>query len=99
MHFKIDTKDTFSIIKPLIGEINAKLTGALQEKCEEMRQSGSKNFIIDLQECKEIDKPARKGLIALHTEVYSREQSLVFTGINDKIMEVLKDDETIYLLK
>ncbi len=98
MEFKIDTKDAFSIIIPLVGEINAKLTGALREKCEEMRQSGSKNFIVDLQHCKEIDKQARKELVRLHEESYSNERSLVFTGINGNIMEVLKDDETDLLI-
>ncbi len=51
MEFKIDTKDTFSIIMPIIDTISAKLTGELRQKCGEMRQSGSKNFIVDLQHC------------------------------------------------
>ena len=55
MEFKIDTKDTFTIIMPETAEINAKMTGALLEKCGEMRQSGSNNFIIDLTNCTKFD--------------------------------------------
>ena len=98
MEFKIDTKDTFTIIKPIIEGISAKLTGELHQKWEEMRQSGSKNFIIDLSECKEIDNSAIEGLIKLHEESYSNDQSVVFTGINPKVMQALKENETDLLI-
>ena len=98
MDFKIDTKDTFTTIMPLEKEISAKLTGELGVKLEEMRQSGSKNFIVDLQHCEKIDENAIPELITLHEESYSREQSLVFTGINEKIISALKKDESDRLL-
>ncbi len=98
MEFKIDTKDSFTIIMPAAGEINAKLTGALNEKCTEMRQSGSNNFIIDFQNCTDLDKSAIPGLLALHEESYGLEQSCVFTGINKQSMAVLKEDETDLLI-
>jgi len=98
MEFKIDTKNTFTIIMPPEGPINAKLTGALHEKVVEMRQSGSKNFIIDFQLCDEIDKTTINELVLLHEESYSLDQSLVFTGISDRLMAVIKKDETDLLL-
>ena len=98
MEFKIDTKDTFSIITPIAGEINANLTGALGEKCTQIRQSGSNNIIIDFQHCKEIDKAAVPALVQLHEESYGQEMSLVFTAVNEKIMAVLKADETDLLI-
>jgi len=98
MEFKIDTKNTFTIIMPPEGPINAKLTGGLREKVEEMRQSGSKNFIIDLQLCNEIDKTSIDELIALHEESYSIDQSLVFTGLSESLMITIKKDEVDLLL-
>jgi len=98
MEFKIDTKDTFTIIMPVSDKISANLTGALLQKCEEARQSGSKNFIVDLQHCEKIDTNAIPELITLHEESYSREQSLVFTGLNEKIISALKKDESDLLL-
>ena len=74
------------------------MTGAIGEKCREMRQSGSKNFIIDLSECTEIEKTAIDGLIALHEESYGLDQSLVFTGINAKVIAGLKENETDLLI-
>ena len=98
MEFKIDTKDTFTIIIPITDKIDANLTGALREKCTETRQSGSKNIIVDLHQCKEIDKTVLQDLVKLHEDSYSEEQSLVFTQMNGKVMEVLKEDETDLLI-
>ena len=98
MEFKIDTKDTFTIITPITDKINANLTGALQEKCIQTRQSGSKNLIIDLQHCKEIDKTMLDELVKLHGDSYSQDQSLVFTQVNETVMTVLKEDETDLLI-
>jgi len=98
MEFKIDTKDAFTTIIPLNEPISAKMAVDLTGICRELRQSGSKNFIIDLQHCKEMDQQAITEMVALHEESYSLEQSLVFTGINGNIMASLKKDETDLLL-
>ena len=98
MEFKIDTKGTFTIITPITDKINANLTGALQEKCIETRQSGSNNLIIDLQHCMEIDKTTVPQLIKLHEDSYSQEQSLVFTQVSEKVMATLKEDEADLLI-
>jgi anti-anti-sigma regulatory factor len=98
MDFKIDTKSTFTTIMPLETEISAKLTGELANKCEKLRQSGSKNFIIDLQNCLAIDKSIITELLAMHEASYSREQSLVFTGINENVMSIIKEEEADLLI-
>ena len=98
MEFKIDTKVTYCTIIPIFDRISANLTGELGKKCGELRQSGSINFIIDLQHCTEIDKTAIKELIAMHEESYGRNESLVFTGINKKVITALKKEETDLLI-
>ena len=98
MEFKIGTKDTFATIMPLETEISANLTGALRLKVAEMRQSGSSNFIIDLEQCATLDESVIPDLLALHEDVYGQDQSLVFTNVQDKVMNVLKKDETDLML-
>ena len=83
MEFKIDTKDTFTTIIPLEKNLSAKMTGDLLDKCEEMRQRGSNNFVIDLQHCSEMEPEAIDGLVALH---------------EDCIMSLLKSNESDLLL-
>lgn len=93
MDFKIDTKDTFTVITPTYTTINAKLADDLAVKCEEIRQNGSKNFIIDLQHATSLDKDGIEAFITLHEECYSSEESLVLTGINPELIKTLSDEE------
>ncbi len=98
MKFKIDTKDTFTIIMPEEGQIDAKMTGALDVQCQEIRQSGSNNLIIDFHNCSEMDQSAVPGLLALHEESYGQDMSLVYTGIGKAGINILKQDETDLLI-
>jgi len=98
MRFKIDTKDTFAIIEPLEDKISANLAGELVKQWEEVRQSGSKNFIVDLQHCTGMDKDAIDVLVLLHEKCYSMDSSLVYTGINKTVMAILKKEEKDLLL-
>ncbi len=94
MDFKLDTRDTFSVITPVAGPITVKLTGELQETIQKMRQSGSQNFIVDFQHCETIDNEAIENLVAMHEESYAGENSLVFTGMKATVMAELKKNET-----
>lgn len=98
MEFKIDTKDNFTIIMPTVDRISAKMADKIAETCKKMTQSGSKNFIIDLHKCLEIDQEAIKGMVALHEELYGMEQSLVYTQLTKQVMNTIKKDETDLLL-
>lgn len=98
MEFKIDTNNTFSTITPVISAINAKLAGIIREKCTEMRQSGSHNLIIDLRECAEIDNGALLEFISMHEESYSNNMSLVYSGLNDKVLTTVKAEEADLML-
>jgi anti-anti-sigma regulatory factor len=90
MEFKIDTKETYSHITPQSGHLDANLTGALVAKKEELAQKGSKNLIVDLSQCTKADPSAFGTLIDMHTDSYSENNSLVFTGIHEPVMEEFK---------
>jgi len=98
MEFKIDTKDTYTVITPLISTIDAKLTDAIYEKCDISGQIGSSNYIIDLRQCQEIADDAFKGLKKLHEYCYNNSRSLVFTGINAVLLKTLKENGTDKLI-
>lgn len=98
MDFKIDTRDTFSVITPDSETITVILTGELQATMEKMRQSGSLNFIIDFQNCVSIEEEAIGELVSLHEASYSQGGSLVYTGVSSKVMAALKAEETDLLI-
>jgi anti-anti-sigma factor len=98
MEFKIDTKDTFTVITPVAKELNAQLADNIAAKCEEIRQNGSSNFIIDLQNATTADQHGLDALVKLHEDCYGNDRSLVFTGATAEVMRVMKENETDLLL-
>ncbi len=98
MEFKIDTKDTFTVITPVATELNAQLADNIAAKCEEERHNGSNNFIIDLQSVNKADEQGIAGLVKMHEDFYSNDHSLVFTGANAAVMNSMKENETDLLL-
>ena len=98
MEFKIDTKDAFAVIIPLVNVLDGDLTAKLASKCAETRLNGSNNLIIDLQQVETIDGPSADQLVQLHEESYANNQSLVFTGLQAGPWATLKENETDLLL-
>jgi anti-anti-sigma regulatory factor len=66
------------------------LTVAIAQKQAELGQSVSPNLIINLCNCNIVDAGAYSGLINMHTDSYSKNHSLVFTGISETVMEDIK---------
>ena len=91
MEFKIDTKASYTHISPLSARLNANMAAAITQKCTELTNADSQNFLIDLVNCQDADADAFDELVALHDQCYADGQSLVFTNINDKVMTAFKD--------
>lgn len=98
MDFKIDTRDTFSVITPVADQITANLAEELYITVQKMRQSGSQNFIIDFQQCPSIEPEAIPVLVQLHEESYSMGKSLVYTGVKGKILTAMREQEADLVL-
>ncbi len=93
MEFKIDTKSTYILITPVFNDLNAAFVSALRQKSRELSENGRNNFIIDLHNCLEADPKSFPGLAEMHEDCYSNEQSLVFTNIQDAVLQSLKQEE------
>jgi len=93
MEFKIDTKKNYTLITPVTNAIDAKLAVAISEKCRELTESGSNNYIIDLQYCTVADSASFEELLSLHEFCYSNGQSLVFIGVTEPVLQEMKPHE------
>lgn len=93
MEFKIDTKSTYILITPVFNDLNAAFVSALRQKSRELSENGRNNFIIDLHNCLEADPKSFTGLVEMHEDCYSNEQSLVFTNIQPAVLQALKEEE------
>ena len=91
MEFKIDTKASYTQISPVSAQLNANMAAALTQKCTELTNSDSQNFLIDLSNCQSAEADAFDELVALHDQCYADGQSLVFTNISAQVMNEFKE--------
>lgn len=91
MEFKIDTKESFTQISPVNSLLNANMAAEIERRCTELTDSGSNNFIINLDACQDAETDAFEALALLHEDLYSRGQSLVFTELSDAVLKQIKD--------
>lgn len=90
MEFKIDTKPTYTAITPDSGNLSVNLAEVIRQKVEEATETGSHNFVIDLQNISSMDMASGDVLLELHNSIYNRGGSLVFTSPEDEVMQTLK---------
>lgn len=93
MEFKIDTKPTYTVITPETGSLSVNLAEDLQQKAEEVLQQNGKNIIFDLKHIVQMDISAGDVLLSLHHQLYNNENSLVFTGLTDAVMQTMKQGQ------
>lgn len=98
MQFKIDTNAQYSVVRPDSGTIDKTYADDLAAILVDLRQNGSVNFVIDLQDVNDADAEGITDLIALHEDLYSHNQSIVFTMIPKSIMRNFKELEADTLL-
>ena len=94
MEFKIDTKPTYIVITPVSNHLDANLAAGLRQKCNELTENGSENYIVDLHNCLDADSKSFHFLTELHEDCYSNNCSLVFTQVQDAVMQELRKNET-----
>lgn len=91
MEFKIDTKESYSIISPTATHIDASMAGAIETHCQSLADNGSNNYLIDLLACQGGDEQGFEALARLHEKCYSEGRSLVFTNINNGLFKQMRE--------
>lgn len=93
MEFKIDTKENYTVLTPIVADLDANLTEAISQKWKNFTESGSKNLIVDLVHCQYLPDDAVQALLGLHEQFYGAEQSLVFTNIPEQLLQKIKNKD------
>jgi len=93
MEFKIDTKENYTHIRPKNEVLDANMAAGLTEKCTELSEAGSQNFLIDLGACQSAEPMAFEPLALLHETCYSNGQSIVFTGLQPAVSQTIKEEQ------
>jgi anti-anti-sigma factor len=90
MEFKIDTKPNYTVITPDSGDLSVNLAEVIRQKVEDATETGSHNFVINLQNIANMDMSSGNVLLDMHHSLYNRGCSLVFTALEDSVMQTMK---------
>lgn len=95
MQFKIDAKDLYTVIKPQKGILDTQLAADLAEQCLLQTETGSKNFIIDLESCQDVRPDFLLPFIDLSAHCYEKGQSFVMTHAPAGMLGLLKEADAV----
>lgn len=90
MEFKIDTKPNYTVITPEKADLSVNLAEEIRQKVKDATETEGHNFVIDLSNIENMDRTAGDVLLDLHSELYNNGRSLVFTSMNENIMNTMK---------
>jgi len=97
MNFKIDTREKFTVITPLINSFSDNLTAELSELLSSYERSKI-NLIINFKNVSTINEQNIKQIAAWQTEFYNKNLSFVICELQQpvkKVLEKLELDEVI----
>lgn len=90
MDFKIDTKPTYTVITPETGELGVNMAEVIRQKVGEATETGSHNFVINLQHVTSMNMASGNVLLELHNDIYNNGGSLVFTTLEEGVIQTMK---------
>lgn len=95
MQFKIDAKEQYTVIKPQSALLDTTLAAKLAEKCQELTQIATQNFIIDLSDCQDVQKDCLAPLLALAMTQSELSQSFVLSNVPNAFISFIKEEDAI----
>ncbi len=90
MDFKIDAKETYTVVTPVTEQLDANMADSLMDRLEVLRQKGSKNFIIDGSVIKTAVNEGVQKLEAVHKVCYAQGESFVLTNMAKDVVKAFK---------
>ncbi|MFY7965165.1 MAG: STAS domain-containing protein [Chitinophagaceae bacterium] len=98
MEIKINTKEKFTVITPIVPHLYDNLAEELNKTCLNYLNADTKNVILNLQSITAIDEGAAKGIADLQNEFYDNSASFVLCEMKPQLEEILDKYEILDVL-
>ena len=95
---KIDTKEKFTVVTPIMQELPANIAAELVKTCEERLQKDVKNVILNLQHLSFVEADSAEALYELQQKFYEQNQSFVICGLQQTVEKAFEKTELLELL-
>lgn len=98
MEVKIDTKEKFTVVTPIIAELSDNIAAEWVETCKAQLLKEVKNVILNLENVSVISFSAAKNLVELQQLFYETSASFVICGLQTRVEKTLDEMEILEIL-
>jgi anti-anti-sigma factor len=98
MKFKIDTKEKFTVITPMIGNLSDSLTAELTDTATAYLQKDIRNVVLNLQNVFSISESAATHLVKLEQTFCENNASFVICELQKSVEDELEKYELLTLM-
>ncbi len=92
MEVKIDTKEKFTVVTPVVGLISANIAAKLSETCSAYLHQPVKNIVLNLAPVTEMEPGAASAIAALQQHFYDNSASFVLCNIKEPVETVFEKE-------
>ena len=98
MQVKIDTKEKFTVVTPIMPGLSANIAAKIAETCNAVLDKEPKNVILNLQHVLNVDEKAADSLSELQQKFYESSASFVICCLQPSVEEAFEKTELLELL-
>lgn len=97
MEVKIDTKEKFTVLTPVLSALSDNIAATIAETCKNQLQKAVKNVVLNLQDVSTITGQAAETISALQQDFYENNASFVICSLQPAVEEALEKLELLDL--
>lgn len=98
MHFKIDTKEKFTVVTPISGVLSANIAAELAQTGSGILEKDVKNVILQMEQVSAVDDGAAAVLLEMSQQFYESNASFVICCLQHAVEERLEQKELLEML-
>ena len=98
MEVKIDTKEKFTVVTPVLPELSANIAAGMAETCVAQLHKDTKNVILNLENVLNVDAAAADILSDLQQKFYENNASFVICCLQPTVEQAFEKSELLELL-
>ena len=98
MEIKIDTKEKFTVVTPILTELSVIIAAEIVEICDLQLRKEVKNVILNLSKVVLVEELAAKKIMELQQRFYENSASFVICSLQSSVEKSFEELEIIELL-
>ena len=98
MNVKIDTKEKFTVVTPIMPELSANIAAEMAKTCNTLLEKEPKNVILNLSQVVAVEENAAETVLQLQQIFYEKNASFVICCLTTTVEKAFEKTELLELL-